>query len=162
MVASDNHHRPASPDRQFVQGVVKQLLAPAGCPNRRHRRRSARHPPFPRRPGGRVRPGKPPAPPGGRPSRVRPRRRSAVWRKRMARTSRPGISTEWHPFSVFVRAGDGKAGPRPDYLPQHFLYFLPLPQGHGSFRPAAARIALVSCAGPYLFLIALPAVFISA
>ncbi len=21
------------------------------------------------------------------------------------------------------------------YLPQHFLYFLPLPQGHGSFRP---------------------------
>ena len=22
-----------------------------------------------------------------------------------------------------------------DYLPQHFLYFLPLPQGHGSFLP---------------------------
>ena len=23
----------------------------------------------------------------------------------------------------------------PGYLPQHFLYFLPLPQGQGSFRP---------------------------
>jgi hypothetical protein len=30
--------------------------------------------------------------------------------------------------------------PRHDYLlPQHFLYFLPLPQGHVSLRPAAAR-----------------------
>jgi hypothetical protein len=26
------------------------------------------------------------------------------------------------------------------YLPQHFLYFFPLPQGQGSFRPTFARV----------------------
>jgi hypothetical protein len=30
----------------------------------------------------------------------------------------------------------GETTPRHAALPQHFLYFLPLPQGHGSLRPA--------------------------
>lgn len=32
------------------------------------------------------------------------------------------------------RKGSGRGRPDP-YLPQHFLYFLPLPHGQGSFRP---------------------------
>ena len=30
-----------------------------------------------------------------------------------------------------------------DYLPQHFLYFLPLPQGHGSLRPTFGPFTIV-------------------
>ena len=42
---------------------------------------------------------------------------------------------------VGVRRGAGNEGirlkmDRYHYLPQHFLYFRPLPQGHGSLRPA--------------------------
>ena len=29
------------------------------------------------------------------------------------------------------------------YLPQHFLYFLPLPQGHGSLRPTFGPFTIV-------------------
>src|SRR5712692_694125 len=34
--------------------------------------------------------------------------------------------------------------------PQHFLYFLPLPQGHGSLRPRAMPISILSAVAVYL------------
>lgn len=40
----------------------------------------------------------------------------------------------------------------PQFNPQHFLYFLPEPQGQGSFRPAAGgRPAFAECAGVNTF-----------
>ena len=32
---------------------------------------------------------------------------------------------------------------RPDYFPQHFLYFLPLPQGQGSFLPTVGSATYI-------------------
>jgi len=35
--------------------------------------------------------------------------------------------------------------------PQHFLYFFPLPQEHGSLRPGVASLRRVSTFGPMVF-----------
>ena len=60
-----------------------------------------------------------------------PPRRTTRWRasgnSRSAKCSRCSVRS--------VRT-TGDRSPRADHRPQHFLYFLPLPQGQGSLRPA--------------------------
>ena len=50
------------------------------------------------------------------------------------------------------------------YCPQHFLYFLPLPQGQGSFRPIFIVIpfdvVVAAVSSPRLMIIILPLLFL--
>jgi hypothetical protein len=52
-----------------------------------------------------------------------------------------------HP-SLCTKAAEATAQdylPNVDHFPQHFLYFLPLPQGQGSFLPTLAWLRLIGC-----------------
>ena len=49
-----------------------------------------------------------------------------------------------NPFSGLLEVAEARGGNTMssltgDQAPQHFLYFLPLPQGHGSLRPIFVR-----------------------
>ena len=65
--------------------------------------------------------------------RQAPTRRSRGARRAFRRGLVGGLDAS--PGFTRVLGCPGRAPPRLQPLPQHFLYFLPLPHGHGSLRP---------------------------
>src|SRR4051794_38308423 len=53
-------------------------------------------------------------------------------------------------FGGTAAGGDGSVGEALP-VPWHFLYFLPLPHGHGSLRPGSGGLRSAGARGPRLF-----------
>src|SRR5580704_10173758 len=66
------------------------------------------------------------------------RNASAVLKKRLSLIEEPLMDLERK-----VNSPNHHNNPRPYAAPWHFLYFFPLPQGHGSLRPTLAPAATV-------------------